>query len=118
MLPIYYEQDSSKKESLKEKALKEALPYYLPRLEAIVQKNNGYLALGRVRIFGFVILEIIVVLQLTRADLHWASLSPIFDILTGKDNLAGFPNLKGLREKVNELPAIKKWIEIRPKTEM
>jgi hypothetical protein len=26
----------------------ETFPYYLGRLEAIAQKNNGYLALGRV----------------------------------------------------------------------
>ena len=41
----------------------------------------------------------------------------MFDLLTGGDNLAKYADLKGLKEKVNGFPAIKKWIEVRPKTQ-
>jgi glutathione S-transferase len=46
---IRLEKDEEKKKAMTETALKETVPYYLTRLEAIVQKNKGYLALGRVR---------------------------------------------------------------------
>lgn len=54
LVPIFYEQDEAKKKALIEVASKETLPYYLPRLEAVVKKNNGHFALGRVsvQIFG------------------------------------------------------------------
>jgi glutathione S-transferase len=45
----HFEKDEEKKKTLKETALKETIPYYLTRLDAIVQKNKGYLALGKVR---------------------------------------------------------------------
>ncbi|KAJ3663487.1 hypothetical protein Zmor_007744 [Zophobas morio] len=100
LVPIFSEKDESKKKTLIETAQKESLPYYLSRFEERVKKNKGYLALGR----------------LTWADFYFATMSPMFDLLTGGDNLAKYANLKGLREKVNGLPAIKKWIEARPKT--
>ncbi|KAJ3663486.1 hypothetical protein Zmor_007743 [Zophobas morio] len=98
--PIYYEKDESKKKALIESAQKESLPYYLSRLEELVKKNKGYLALGR----------------LTWADFYFATITPMMDLLTGGDNLAKYANLKGLKEKVDGLAAIKKWIEVRPKT--
>jgi glutathione S-transferase len=41
----------------------------------------------------------------------------MFDMMSGGDTLAKYPKLKGLKEKVEALPAIKKWLEVRPKTE-
>jgi glutathione S-transferase len=49
--------------------------------------------------------------------MYIASIAPGFDSFTGDDTLAKYPNLKALRDKVDALPAIKKWIEVRPKTE-
>lgn len=46
----HYEQDEAIKESRKEPLLKETLPYYLQRLDAIAKDNNGHLAVGRVRL--------------------------------------------------------------------
>ncbi|XP_063925672.1 glutathione S-transferase-like [Zophobas morio] len=101
LVPIFYEQDEAKKKALIEVVSKESFPYYLPRLETVVKKNNGHFALGR----------------LTWADFYFATISPVFDFFTGSDTLADYPTLKAAREKVNEIPAIKKWIETRPKTD-
>ncbi|XP_044269426.1 glutathione S-transferase-like [Tribolium madens] len=97
----FYEQDEAKKKVIIENIKKDTLPYYLPRLEEIVKKNKGYLALGR----------------LTWADFYWATVSQVFDVVTGIDTIANYPELKAARERVNSLPAIKKWIEVRPKTD-
>ena len=43
------EQDAAKKKVLLETAKKDFLGFYLARLEALVEKNKGYLVLGRVR---------------------------------------------------------------------
>lgn len=61
--------------------------------------------------------RLISILQLTWADIVLATAAPMFDMMSGGDTLAKYPKLKGLKEKVEALPAIKKWIEIRPKTE-
>ncbi|KAJ3663079.1 hypothetical protein Zmor_007388 [Zophobas morio] len=99
--PIFAEKDEAKKKVLIEAAKKDTIAFYLPRLEAIVKKNKGYFALGR----------------LTWADFYFAAVSPAFDLVIGEDILASYPNMKSVREKVNALPAIKKWIEVRPKTD-
>ncbi|KAJ3663479.1 hypothetical protein Zmor_007737 [Zophobas morio] len=100
LLPIVKEQDESKKKAAIETVKKDTFDVYLPRLEAAVQKNNGYLVLGR----------------LTWADFYFATISPAYDLTIREDVLAKYPNLKALREKVNALPAIKKWLEVRPKS--
>ncbi|KAJ3663471.1 hypothetical protein Zmor_007730 [Zophobas morio] len=92
------EQDPEKRQKLKDITLKETVPYYFSRLDAIVKKNNGYLALGR----------------LTWADLYLISFSTNFDQFVGGDTYEKYPNLQALRKKVEALPAIKKWIEERP----
>ncbi|KAJ3663489.1 hypothetical protein Zmor_007746 [Zophobas morio] len=101
LLAIHFEKDEEKKKTLLETAAKETIPYYITRLETIVQQNNGHLALGR----------------LTWADFYFTTVCGAFDFFFGGDCLANSPSLKSLVQKVNELPAIKKWIEIRPKTE-
>ncbi|KAJ3663478.1 hypothetical protein Zmor_007736 [Zophobas morio] len=100
VFPIFMEKDEAKKKALIETLKNDTFGFYLPRLEAEVQKNKGYLVLGR----------------LTWADFYFTTLSPMFDLITGEDVLASYPNLKGVKEKVNALPVIKKWIEIRPKS--
>ncbi|KAJ3663481.1 hypothetical protein Zmor_007739 [Zophobas morio] len=101
LIPIIMEQDTTKKQALLETLKKDTFGYYLPRLEAGAQKNNGYLVLGR----------------LTWADFYFSTVSTMFDIVTGEDILGSYPNLKGVRDKVHALPAIKKWIEVRPKSD-
>jgi hypothetical protein len=48
---FHYEQDEAKKKVLKETAINETIPSYMGRFDALVEKNNGHLALGRVRVF-------------------------------------------------------------------
>lgn len=55
---VLRETDSAKQNALKEVLVKETLPFYLTRLDAIVKKNNGFLALGRVRILDGLLLPI------------------------------------------------------------
>lgn len=50
LVPIGREQDQTKRKALIDTVIKESFSYHLPRLEAIVEKNNGYLALDRVLI--------------------------------------------------------------------
>ncbi|XP_068916028.1 glutathione S-transferase-like [Tenebrio molitor] len=98
---FHYEQDEEKKKVLKETAINETIPSYMGRFDALVEKNKGHLALGR----------------LTWADLYFTSFSPSLVSFTGEDAFAKYPNLQALIDKVNAIPAIKKWIAERPKTE-
>ncbi|RZB40563.1 glutathione S-transferase [Asbolus verrucosus] len=100
LVQIFFEKDEEKKKTLKETAINETFPYYLTRLDTIVQKNKGHLAVGR----------------LTWADFYFASMSPAFDSFVEGDAFGKYPNLKALRDKINAIPAIKSWIETRPKT--
>ncbi|XP_044269512.1 glutathione S-transferase-like [Tribolium madens] len=97
----FYEKDEAKKQTILENVNKEVLPFYLKRFEEIVKKNKGHFALGR----------------LTWADFYWATVSTGLDMVTKVDTIANYPELKAVRDKVNSLPAIKKWIEQRPKTD-
>lgn len=45
----HYEADEAIKQKKFEDLKKEALPFYLDKLDAAAKENNGYLALGRVR---------------------------------------------------------------------
>ncbi|EEZ99492.1 Glutathione S-transferase S1-like Protein [Tribolium castaneum] len=101
IVAYFYEQDEEKKKTILENLNKDVFPQYLTRFEEIVKKNKGYFALGR----------------LTWADFCWATVSPGFDMITKVDTIANYPELKAVRDKVNSLPAIKKWIEQRPKTD-
>ncbi|KAJ3663474.1 hypothetical protein Zmor_007733 [Zophobas morio] len=98
LTPMLMEQDAAKKKVVLEAAKKDIFGFYFPRLEAMVEKNKGYLVLGR----------------LTWADFYFATIFTVCESMIGEEILAGYPNLKEVREKVNGLPAIKKWIEIRP----
>ncbi|KAJ3663468.1 hypothetical protein Zmor_007727 [Zophobas morio] len=95
------ETDEEKKKALRENVLKEVLPYYLKRFDELCQKNNGYLAAGR----------------LTWADLYFVSMSQALDIVAGFNILKDYPKLAALKEKILEIPNIKKWVETRPKSE-
>lgn len=45
---VYRESDEEKKKALKEGVVNETLPFYFAKLDAVVLKNKGYLALRRV----------------------------------------------------------------------
>ncbi|XP_050501693.1 glutathione S-transferase-like isoform X2 [Diabrotica virgifera virgifera] len=96
----HYENDPAVKETKKKPLFEDVLPFYLEKLEAQVQKNNGYLATGK----------------LTWADLFFVALLQYFQFMLGKDLVENSPNLKKLKEKVLALPNIKAWVEKRPET--
>ncbi|RZC34853.1 GST C domain containing protein [Asbolus verrucosus] len=92
-----FEKNEAIKESRKEPLFKETLAYYLKRLDNIVEANNGHLALGK----------------LTWADLYFGALVEYFIYMCGSD----YSNLVALKIRVFEIPAIKVWLEKRPKFE-
>ncbi|KZC09848.1 PREDICTED: glutathione S-transferase-like [Dufourea novaeangliae] len=96
----YYETNEDVKAE-KRKIAEELVPYYLERLDAQVKNNGGYFVGG----------------ALTWADLTFVALLDYFKFAWGSDITEKYENLKQLKEKVQNLPAIKSWIEKRPKTE-
>ncbi|EFA00385.1 glutathione S-transferase [Tribolium castaneum] len=98
--PLRLETDEEKKKALLEQLFKETVPYFMRRFEALVQKNNGYLALGR----------------LTWADLYFvASIAAGVKQYTDIDIIKEYKTLAELRTKVLENPRIKKYLENQPK---
>lgn len=93
----HYEDNETVKEE-KLKNAKETVPYYLERLDAQVQKNSGYFVGG----------------ALTWADLTFVALLDYLNFMMKKDIIENYDNLKQLKQKVEEIPAIKSWIEKRP----
>ncbi|KAF7287673.1 glutathione S-transferase S1-like [Rhynchophorus ferrugineus] len=94
---LFLESDPEKKEALKKKIYEEEYPFYLSRFNSIVDKNGGF-AVGS---------------QTTWADFVFATtLSSIEKRNAGV--LKPYPALTNLIERVHNLPAIKKWLEIRP----
>ncbi|XP_011165643.1 glutathione S-transferase-like [Solenopsis invicta] len=77
---------------------KEAVPYYLERLDAQVKKNDGYLVGG----------------ALSWADFTFVGLLDYLNYMMNENIIEKYENLKQLQKKVEEVPAIKRWIERRP----
>lgn len=92
----YENNETAKEEKLKHS--KERVPYYLERLDAQVQKNDGYFVGG----------------ALTWADLTFVSLLDYLNYMMKENIIENYDNLKQLKQKVEEIPAIKGWIEKRP----
>ncbi|RZC43019.1 glutathione S-transferase [Asbolus verrucosus] len=97
-----YETDEAIKEARKEPLFKETIPYYLERLDGIVKANDGHLALGK----------------LTWADLYFVALLKYLNFMCGTDIIADYSNLVALKNTVLEIPAIKAWVEKRPKSDL
>ncbi|EGI70566.1 Glutathione S-transferase [Acromyrmex echinatior] len=92
----YESNETAKNEKLK--ASKELVPYYLERLDAQVKKNGGYFVGG----------------SLTWADLVFVGLLDYLNFMMKEDIVEKYENLKQLQKTVEEVPAIKNWIEKRP----
>ncbi|KRT81981.1 Glutathione S-transferase [Oryctes borbonicus] len=97
----YFESNPEHKERLKATLLNETIPFYMQRLENIAQENSGYLA----------------VRKLTWADFFFAAIIDLMSYFSGMDLLKDRPYLQTIKNKVDNLPAIKKWIDVRPKTD-
>lgn len=97
----YYETNAEVK-AAKLTLAKELVPFYLQRLDEQVKKNGGYFVGG----------------NLTWADLTFVGLLDYMNYMMGMDILEKYENLKQLNEKVLAIPAIKSWVEKRPKSDM
>ncbi|XP_011702072.1 PREDICTED: glutathione S-transferase-like isoform X2 [Wasmannia auropunctata] len=94
---FHYESNEQAKQE-KIKAAKVTVPYYLERLDAQVKKNGGYFIGG----------------ALTWADLTFVGLLEYLNLMMKEDIIEKYENLKQLQKKVEEVPAIKNWIQKRP----
>jgi len=93
---VYRNSEQAKKYKLE--VVDETIPYYLERLDAQVKKNGGYFVGG----------------ALTWADLTFVGLLDYMNFQMKGDVVEKYENLKQLQKKVEEIPAIKSWIEKRP----
>nr|AHC08043.1 sigma glutathione S-transferase [Locusta migratoria] len=98
----WYETDEAQKEKKKEPLFNETLPFLLPRLDNLVKENGGYLANGK----------------LSWADLYFIAVLDYLNTMVGFDLTKDYPNLAELKNKVLEIPAIKEWVDKRPKTDL
>lgn len=96
----YESNEAAKEEKLK--VAKEIVPYYLERLDAQVKKNGGYFVGG----------------ALTWADLTFVGLLNYLNYMMKENIIENYENLKQLKQTVEEVPAIKSWIEKRPSSEL
>nr|QED40976.1 glutathione S-transferase [Matsumurasca onukii] len=95
----YYERDEERKASLKEPVLTQTVPFYMKKINTLIQENKGYLANGK---FSW-------------ADVFFAAISDHMSNMNGSDITADYPQAKALRERVYAIPKIKAWVDKRPK---
>ncbi|KAG8270526.1 hypothetical protein J6590_084013 [Homalodisca vitripennis] len=103
-LPIsafIWEPNEELRKAKKDTYIKETLPFYMEKLDAIVKENDGYLANKK----------------LSWVDFLFATITEFVSYATDvPDATADYPNLHALKEKIFDLPQIKKWVEKRPST--
>ncbi|XP_014244711.1 glutathione S-transferase-like [Cimex lectularius] len=95
----FYCKDEDYKNKIKSQVLNETVPYYLERFDKIIEEN-GYLANGK----------------LSWGDIYFVAVLGYFNFITGLDICAKYTNIKALRDKVHDLPNIKKWLDKRPES--
>jgi glutathione S-transferase len=104
LFTFFFESDETRKETLKKKALEEQLPTSLAGLEGLLKANNG----GD----GF-----FVGTELTWADLGFLVLVGWLSAAGADTQLAKYPKLVALRERVEKLPKVAAWLAKRPVTD-
>lgn len=96
----YIERDPVRKKRIKEKLDNDKLPFYLGTFEAWAEKNNGYLANGK----------------LSWADLYFDSITCYLSHFIKEELITDkYPNLLKVRANVYATPGIKEWVDRRPK---
>ncbi|XP_043271486.1 glutathione S-transferase-like [Venturia canescens] len=95
------EEDLFKKEERKVKLLRETIPFYLNKFEQTIKENDGF-AVGS---------------NTTWADFVFAVALENFEQIFGTAPLESYPALRGLKQRVHEIPAIVEWLAKRPQTE-
>lgn len=100
--PLYMENDPVKRTELKKSIGQQLSSKYFSKFESIVAANGGNRLVGK---------------SLTWADMYFAFFVNHVSNKFQWDLLQEFPNLKGLVEKVFQVPQFKEWVEKRPETE-
>ncbi|CAG9767959.1 unnamed protein product [Ceutorhynchus assimilis] len=95
---VMKEPDPIKREEVRAKVTKEELPFYLSKFEKTVKENGGF-SVGN---------------DFTWSDLVFAVLLDQFETMYGKAALNSYPALKGLKDKVHNIPGIRSYLEVRP----
>ncbi|XP_076272492.1 glutathione S-transferase-like isoform X3 [Rhynchophorus ferrugineus] len=95
---VMKEPDPIKREELRARVTKEELPFYLSKFEKIVKDNGGY-SVGS---------------DVTWSDLVLAVLLDQFEGMYGRAALNIYPSLKGLKERIHDVPNVKAYLEKRP----
>ncbi|XP_037030115.1 glutathione S-transferase-like [Bradysia coprophila] len=97
----FYEQNAVAKEEKMKIALNETVPFFLGKLEAIAQQNDGHFALKR----------------FTWADVYFTGMHRYLARLVGSEDLtANYPNLRKVVENTESTSGIKEWVARRPDT--
>ncbi|XP_046392663.1 glutathione S-transferase-like [Ischnura elegans] len=99
---FFQETDEKKKEEIMKSLIAETVPYYMSRFDAQVKKNGGHFVNGK----------------LTWADIYVVAVFQFLQKFLKVDFVNDYTNMKALQDKVLNLPAIKSWVEKRPKTDM
>ena len=105
LLPIFFEKDETRKAELNKELLEKHLPRYLGILEKLITENKspgGW-------IYGS---------KMTYADLRIAQICDYLSHICKPDYLNSFPAIVKLKDTVEALPKIAKWIQERPKTQI
>ncbi|KAH0950950.1 hypothetical protein HN011_004073 [Eciton burchellii] len=96
----YESNETARKE--KRRVTEEQLPFLLRILDDQVKNNDGYFVGG----------------TLSWADLTFVALLDYLNFMMEEDIIEKYENLKQLKQKVLEVPAIKTWVNKRPQTEL
>lgn len=97
----FYEQNAVAKEEKMKIVKSETVPFFLNKLEAIAEQNNGHFALKK----------------FTWADVYYTGMIRYLGKLVGSEDLtANYQNLRKVAENTESVPGIKEWVSSRPQT--
>ncbi|XP_026732536.1 glutathione S-transferase 2-like [Trichoplusia ni] len=98
----HYENDPEVKAKKQETLVKDVYPLLLPKLNAIIEKNDGHIAAGK----------------LTWGDFYFAGLFDYLKVMLQMPDLeAKYPAFKKLIDNVYSLPKVKAYADAAPKTD-
>lgn len=96
----HYEQNAVAKAEKMAVITNETIPFFLNKLEAIAEKNNGHFALKK----------------FTWADVYFTGMINYLNRMAGFDLTENYPNLRKVIENTESQPGIKEYIAQRPVT--
>uniref|UniRef100_A0A0A9WZL5 glutathione transferase n=1 Tax=Lygus hesperus TaxID=30085 RepID=A0A0A9WZL5_LYGHE len=95
----FYNRDPENKEKIKPKIMNEIVPMYLSKFDETI-RDKGYVANEK----------------LSWADIYFVAILGYFSYMIKDDICNKYKNIRNLRDRVHNIPSIKRWLEIRPET--